>query len=261
MASASEMLKTIFSTENDDSYCEREDNKPENGESVVTDKGPDSDNGPKEQEVQSVQEDGKDVDEVFNEEHTDENPASVEDLDEESIPSEQEVEKMSEEIPEPIEEGDTTMTEDGPDVENPPVVDENETPNEETPPALDPEEVVPPTEGEGEGNSTDPNNGEAGIDPVQALEAIIQSREEDIQIIKGDTQISIDEENKVSIDQNADNSAASTDEGATENTETPTEGEGGENTENTSEEGGENTEDENQSTESMKIKNIAEYFC
>lgn len=85
MPTASETLRSIFSME-DDNYQEREENKPEDGESVVTDKGPDSDNGPAHQEVQSVQEDGSNVDEVFNEEHTDDNPASVEELEEESIP-------------------------------------------------------------------------------------------------------------------------------------------------------------------------------
>lgn len=250
MPTASETLRSIFSMENDN-YEEREDNKPEDGESVITDKGPDSDNGPQEQEVQSVQEDGSNVDEKFNEEHTDEDPASVEELEEESIPTDAEVEEMSEEIPETADEGDVVVDETGaPESVEPPTVEEN--------PEVD--EIVPE---DAQNPVTEENpEGEVGVDPVQALEAILAREEGDIQIIKDGVQVCIDEENKVSIDNN-DEGAGEGGEDNSEDTIEDNTSEGGEDNSEGSEGAGEGGEEgsEDASTEEMKLSQIAKFYC
>lgn len=256
MANASEILRSIFSTED---YEEQADHAPQDGDTVVTSKGDDSDNGPSEQDIITPAEDGGDVDEIFNEDHTQDNPASVEELDDDVAPSEQEVEEMTEEIPEPPVEGDLEVTSDGPEVVESPEDNHNTdidvTVEVEAP--ADGSDVVPEVEGEGTGDSLDAGNGEAGIDPEQAIECILALEEGDIQIVKDGVQISIDEENKVSIDQNGESGSDDTEsDDMSEDTSSDDTGTDDGSGDTETDEGGEEA-----STESMRLRRIADFFC
>lgn len=257
MANASEILRSIFSTED---YEEQADHAPQDGDTVVTTKGSDSDNGPSEQDTVTPAEDGGDVDEIFNEDHTQDNPASVEELDDEAVPSEEEVEEMTSEIPEPPVEGDLEVTDNGPEVVESPEEDNHNTDIDvtvEVEAPADGSDVVPEVEGEGTGDSLDAGNGEAGIDPEQAIECILALEEGDIQIVKDGVQISIDEENKVSIDQSGDTgSDDSSDDSSMDDTSSDDTGSDDGSADAGSDEGGEET-----STESMRLRRIADFFC
>lgn len=257
MANASEILRSIFSTED---YEEQADHAPQDGDTVVTTKGSDSDNGPSEQDTVTPAEDGGDVDEIFNEDHTQDNPASVEELDDEAVPSEEEVEEMTSEIPEPPVEGDLEVTDNGPEVVEAPEEDNHNTDIDvtvEVEAPADGSDVVPEVEGEGTGDSLDAGNGEAGIDPEQAIECILALEEGDIQIVKDGVQISIDEENKVSIDQSGDTgSDDSSDDSSMDDTSSDDTGSDDGSADAGSDEGGEET-----STESMRLRRIADFFC
>lgn len=262
MANASEILRSIFSTED---YEEQADHAPQDGDTVVTTKGSDSDNGPSEQDTVTPAEDGGDVDEIFNEDHTQDNPASVEELDDEAVPSEEEVEEMTSEIPEPPVEGDLEVTDNGPEVVESPEEDNHNTDIDvtvEVEAPADGSDVVPEVEGEGTGDSLDAGNGEAGIDPEQAIECILALEEGDIQIVKDGVQISIDEENKVSIDQSGDTgSDDSSDDSSMDDTSSDDTGSDDTGSDDGSADDGSDEGEEETSTESMRLRRIADFFC
>lgn len=233
-----EYLDDIMSTE-DVNVSADETEIPEDATKTVNDKG-ESDNGPDKQDPVDLNK-SDDVDDIFNEEHTDDNPASYEELEnieEEPVPTNEEIGEMSEAIPENIEEGDLNVDEEG-------------------------VEVSEPIETE----TSDENSGEeeVGVDPNQALECIIQSREEEIQLIKGDTQVSIGDDNNVSVNTNSNTDESSDNEGSDDNqnssddemnTENQENSEGGENSDQDN--GGETNSDDN-STEDLH--DISKFFC
>lgn len=182
-----------------------EDRIPEGGTPGVDDKGEDPDSGP---DVEKTEDVGNvsDVDEVFKDYVTDPEPASAEELEIEN------------------EDGSTEINVDEVEqltVEAPGAIDADDVCIDETPGADDAVEVTDAnvsvtstdseqTEEQPEVEPTEENpDGELGINIDQAIECLIRGREEEIQVIVGDTEVSIDEAGKVSVDQNGDGGASS----------------------------------------------------
>lgn len=167
-------MKDIFSTENSEDY---EGVMNEGKDEVATSQGEWEGDGPDEQEITDIS-NVDTVDDILNDEVSGE-IGSIEELeevvDEEEIPDNSDVQDMTETLPDEVEEGDVEVDEDGVNVSEPVTVDIDE---------------------DGE---------ELGIDPEQAIECIIRSREEDITIIRNDTEVTLGEKGEVSIDK-TDNS-------------------------------------------------------
>lgn len=195
-----------------------EERVPEGGTPGVDDKGKDPDSGPEVEKTENV-ENVPEVDEVFKDYVTDPEPASAEELEIENQDGSteinvDEVEQLTVEAPGAIDADDVCIDE-AEDSENPvEVTDENANVSSTDSEPVEEQPKVEPTE--------ENPNGELGINIDQAIECLIRGREEEIQVIVGDTEVSIDEAGKVSVDQNGDGGAASSEE-PTSSEETPEE--------------------------------------
>lgn len=177
------ILDAIFSQED---YEQDADYTPEDGTPVVDTKG-DSDNGPETEDPESLQ-NADQVDDTFNDEHTDPDPASVEELMAEEVPSEEEIEDTAGDPPPTIEDSDVTINADTVEVQDSDVdVDANDASIDASDNAMDDAEAA----------------GEVGVDPEQAIECIIRGREEDIRLIANGTEVNIDEQGNVGVDSNS----------------------------------------------------------
>lgn len=196
-----------------------EERTPEGGTPGVDSKGSDPDSGPDVEKTENV-ENVPEVDEVFKDYVTDPEPASAEELEIENGENGtteiqvDEVEQLTVEAPGAIDSDDVTITEE-PTSDEEPAVEVSDANVNVT--STDSDEVVEETP---EVKPTEENpNGELGINIDQAIECLLRGREEEIQVIVGDTEVAIDEAGKVSVDQNGD--GGSSEEPAAE--ETPAE--------------------------------------